>query len=135
MRLPAAPEGLLLSRWHGSLGAVETGNRVHLVLSQLLGDRAHLLIDIVLAHALGKSRELAFNISGVLAPERRSAELVGAKAMTGCARWDFAPRIAGKDQADSGIVLPQAAPALGKAFAGYRWQSVCTTGEIGRHVS
>ena len=99
------------------------------------GDCAHLFIDVVLPNALGESRELAFDIFGVLSSQRRSSQLMSARAMTGCAGRDPAPWIAGKDQAKRRIALPQAAPALGSAFAGDRGQPLGAAGEIGGHVS
>ena len=42
--------------------------------------------------------------------------------------------IAGKDQANGRIALPQAAAACRNAFAGYRRQPIRTAGEIGRHI-
>ena len=108
---------------------------MHLVGCQLCRNCTHLLVDVVVPHTLAKSRELAFDVSSVLALQRRGSKLMGARAMTGCAGWDAAPGIADKDQANSRIVLTQAAPALRNAFAAYRRQSVRTSGEIGRHVS
>jgi hypothetical protein len=55
---------------------------VHLVRCQLCCNCAHLLIDVVLPHALGKCCKLAFNVSGVLALQRRGSKLVGTGAMT-----------------------------------------------------
>src|SRR6266851_10494024 len=46
-RRPAALEDLLLGHSRSSPRAVESGKRVHLVLRQLHGDRAHLLVDIL----------------------------------------------------------------------------------------
>jgi hypothetical protein len=120
---------------YGVLRTVIDSDRMHLVWCQLSCDGTHLLVDVVLPHALGEGRELPFDVSGVLALQRRGSKLLGTRAMTGGAGWDPALGIAGKDQTKGRIALPQAAPALGNAFAGDRRQPVRTTGEIGRHVS
>src|SRR5271168_3291830 len=49
--------------------------------------------------------------------------------MTGRAGWDFTLWIAGKNQANAGIALPQTAATLRKAFAAHL-QSIRSTGEI-----
>ena len=55
------------TRLLAALRAVEDSDRVHLLWRQLLGDRAHLLVDVVMAAAIGKGSELAYDIGGVLA--------------------------------------------------------------------
>ena len=105
---------LTLCRSCGTLRTVIDGDCVHLFGRQLRRNCAHLLVDVVLPHALGESRELAFDVGGMLALQRRGSELMGARAVTGCAGRDPASGIAGKDQANRRIALPQAAPALGE---------------------
>src|SRR5882724_2856647 len=114
--------------------AIIDGDRMHLVGCQLRRDRAHLFIDVVLPHPLGESCELAFDVSGVLALQPRSSELMAARAMTGRAGWDPAPGVASEDEANGRIALPQAATALGNAFAGHWREPIRTTGEIRRDV-
>ena len=75
--------GSLLRRSYVALRTVVDGECVHLFRRQLCCNCAHLLVDVVLAHALGESRKLAFDVSGVLALQRRRSELVGAGTMTG----------------------------------------------------
>ena len=58
---------------------------MHLVSRQLCCNCAHPLVDVVLPHALGESRELALDLSGVLALQYGGAELLRARAVTGCA--------------------------------------------------
>src|SRR5580692_9464969 len=60
---------------HGT-GAVELRDDVHLIRRQLCRNRAHLLVDVVLAKALGEGRELAFDIGGLLRLQLRRAELM-----------------------------------------------------------
>jgi hypothetical protein len=62
---------------------IVVGDRMHLVWRQLRGYGAHLFIDIVLADVLGESRELALDISRVLALQRGSSDRVCAGTMTG----------------------------------------------------
>jgi hypothetical protein len=78
--------------------AVEGGERLHFVARELLGGRAHLLIDIILAAAFGECRKLPFNIGSVLPLQRRRAEFEAAGAMTGGTGRNAALRIAGKYQ-------------------------------------
>jgi hypothetical protein len=59
-----------------STGAVELRNEVQLLRCQLRRNRAHLLVDVVLAKPLGKGRELALDIGGLLRLQLRRAELV-----------------------------------------------------------
>jgi hypothetical protein len=82
------------------------GDGVHLGGRQLVGDRAHLPVYVVLAHALCKCGELLFDIGGVLALERWCPELVAARAVARGAGWYPALRISGKDQPNGGIGLP-----------------------------
>ncbi len=79
---------------------------MRLVGGQLYCNRTHLRVDIVLPHSLGEGPDLAFDVSGVLALQRRGSELMSVRAMTGCAGWDPAPGVTGKDQANSRITLP-----------------------------
>jgi hypothetical protein len=58
---------------------------MHLVTRQLCCNCAHLLVDVVLPHALGESRELAFDVGRVPASQYRGAELLRARAVTACA--------------------------------------------------
>jgi hypothetical protein len=51
---------------HGAPCTVINSDCMSLVLCQLCCNCTHLLIDVVLEHALGKSRQLAFDISGML---------------------------------------------------------------------
>ncbi len=81
----------------GGPRTVIDGERVHLDGCQLCCNYAHLLVDIVAPHALRESCELALDVSGVLALQRWSSELVAARAMTGCAGWDPTLGVASKD--------------------------------------
>src|SRR5271169_4616577 len=98
--------------------AIVNGNRMHFVGLQLMRNHTHLLVDVVLPHTLREGAELAFDVRDMLAAERRGAEFLGARAMTGGARRDPPPWISGKDQADARIALAQTAPAHGSAFSG-----------------
>jgi hypothetical protein len=84
------------------------GDGVHLGGRQLLGDGAHLPVYVVLAHALCKCGELAFDIGGVLALQRWRSKLVATGTVARGARRDSALRVSGKDKANGGIGLPQA---------------------------
>ena len=85
--LPSPPSKL-------KAASVIRGDCMHLLRCQLLRDRAHLLADVVLAHALSEGQQLAFDIRGALPLQRRSAEFVTARTVTGRARRDAACRIA-----------------------------------------
>ena len=50
----------------GGSGAIVDGDRVHFVRCQLHRDSAHLTVYVVLADALGESRELPFDVFGPL---------------------------------------------------------------------
>ena len=54
--------------------AVEGGERMHFVGRELFGSRAHLLIDVILANALGEGRELPFEVSSVLPLQCRNPD-------------------------------------------------------------
>src|SRR5271166_1853582 len=97
---------------------VVNGNRMHFVGLQLVRNHPHLLVDVVLPHTLCEGGELAFEVRDVLAAQRRGAEFLGARAMTGGARRDPTLRIPGKNQADRRIALPKTAPALRSALSG-----------------
>jgi hypothetical protein len=58
--------GLLLCRLCSSRDAVVAREVLHLAGRQLHRDRPHLLIDVVLPHALREGCELALDIGGVL---------------------------------------------------------------------
>src|SRR4029077_16201400 len=76
--------------------SVICGDCMHLLRCQLPRDRAHLFADVVLSHALSEGQQLAFDISGALLLQRRSAEFVTARTVTGRARRDAACRIPGE---------------------------------------
>src|SRR5712675_2067829 len=63
--------------------AVKGGERLHFAGRELPGRCAHLLIDIILAAALGEGGKLPFDVGGVLPLQRRRADLETAGAMTG----------------------------------------------------
>jgi len=69
-RLDAASRCDLLVSHSQPRRSVKGCNRVHFIWRQLLGDGAHLLVDIVLAHALRKRSQLAFDVGGVLSLQR-----------------------------------------------------------------
>jgi hypothetical protein len=87
---------------------------MHLVLRQLCRDCSHLLIDIVLASALGEGGKLAFDVRCVLPPQRRRSDLLTVRTMTSRAGRNSAPGIANEDQAKRRIALSQATPPWGK---------------------
>src|SRR5262249_5838699 len=95
---------------------------MHLLRSQLPGDRAHLLADVVLAHALTEGQRLVSDISGTLRRHRGSAEFVAAGTVTGGARRDAACRIPGEYQADRRIALLQRAAAFRNTQSDHRRQ-------------
>ena len=78
---PAIGLKLILCRSYSSLRTVMVATAC-IVSRQLCCNCAHLLVDVVLPHALGESRELAFDVSGVLALQRAPS---WARAVTGCA--------------------------------------------------
>ena len=57
-------------------------------------DHAHLFVDVVLSHALREGCQLALDVLTVLAPQCRSPEYLGARAVTGGAGRHTALRIA-----------------------------------------
>src|SRR5580692_4643010 len=107
---------------------------MHLLGLQLVRDHAHLFVDIVPSSAFGEGRELFFNILGMLVPQRRSSELLGAGPVTSGAGGNAALGVAGEDQADRGVRLSETPPALRDAFTGYWIQPSATMGEISRHI-
>src|SRR6478672_4356986 len=108
---------------------------MHLLRCQLPRDGAHLLADVVLAHALSEGQQLAFDIGGALLLQRRSAELVTARTVTGRARRDAACRISGEYQADRRIALPERSVAFRNTQSGHRWQPARPPREIARDIS
>src|SRR5271167_2168662 len=104
---------------------------MHLVGLYLVCDHAHLFVNIVLPHVFGERCELAFDVLGMLAPQRRSSKLLRSRPVTGGAGWNPALRVAGKDQADRGIALPQTAPTLWDTLTSHRRQPTGTMGDIG----
>src|SRR5262245_6777639 len=84
----------------------------HLLGRQLPRDRAHLLIDVVVADALSERSQLSFDVCGVLAGQRRSPKPEAARSMTGRAGRDAAPRITREYQACSRVALLECAPTL-----------------------
>jgi hypothetical protein len=54
------------TRLFAALRAVEDGDRVHFLWRQLLGDCAHLLADVVLAHTFSERPQLAFDVWSAL---------------------------------------------------------------------
>ncbi len=91
---------------------VELRDEVHLVRSQLRCDGAHLLVHVVLTESLSERRKLTLDIGRLLRLQLRRADLLVARTMTGGTRRDATCRIAGKDQANGGIALPQRMPGL-----------------------
>src|SRR4029453_16507007 len=110
------------------------GDCMHLLRCQLRRDRAHLLADVVLAHALSEGRQLAFDIGGALPLQRRSAEFVTARTVTSRARRDAACRIPGEYQADRRIALPQRPPGFRNTQSGHRRQPAWPPREITRDI-
>src|SRR5580704_17188931 len=110
------------------------GDGVHLGGRQLLGDGAHLLIYVVLAHALCSCGALAFAVGGVLALQRRRSKLVAAGTVARGARRDPALRISGKDEANGGIGLPQAMTGFRGTLATDRRQPDSAAREVGCDV-
>src|SRR5262249_10936893 len=96
--------------------AVELCKCFHLLGRQLPRDRAHLLIDVVVADALRKRSQLSFDVGGVLAGQRRSPKPEAAPALTGRAGCDASLRIAGEYQACGGIALLEGSPTLRNAL-------------------
>jgi hypothetical protein len=62
--------------------AVELSDAVHLTRRELRCNRAHPHVDVILAHTLGKGRELTVDIRGLLPHQRRRAELDLIRTMT-----------------------------------------------------
>jgi hypothetical protein len=73
---------------------------------ELLGGRSHLLIDVILANALGEGRELPFEVSGMLSLQRRRSDFETAGAVTGGAGRDATLRIASKNQTLRRVAFP-----------------------------
>jgi hypothetical protein len=90
---------------------------MHLGGFQLRCDGAHLLVDVVLAKPLGKGRELALDIGGLLRLQLRRAELVVPGTVTCGARRNPARGVSGKNQTNGRIVFAKGMPGL-KTLAG-----------------
>src|SRR5215475_12204005 len=95
---------------------VELCKCFHLLGRKLPRDRAHLLIDVVVADALRERSQLPFDVRGVLAGQRRSPKPEASRSMTGRARRDAAPRVAGEYQACGGVALSEGAPTWWNAL-------------------
>src|SRR5260370_31276074 len=104
--------GLLAGRFRTDAGGVELGEAAHLTRPQLRCDRAHPLVDVILAHALRKGRELTFSIRALLSLQCRSAELDLIRAVTGGARGNAARRISVEHQPNGGRDFPPEDPLL-----------------------
>src|SRR5205807_7518518 len=118
----AAFDGLFVRHSRTLRCTVEDGKSVHLTWGQLHGDRAHLLVDIVLAQPLGKSCQLALDVRGGLANQRRGTDLVAIGAMTCSARRNAALLISNECQALRGIAFFRPAVALQRPPARNRRQ-------------
>src|ERR1700730_2099279 len=110
-------------------GAVELRDDVHLIRCQLCRNRAHLLVDVVLAKALGECRKLALDIGRLLRLQLRRAKLMIARTVTGGTGRDSACGVSGKSQANGGVVFAKGMPGL-KSLADKGRQSVGAAGEI-----
>src|SRR6516225_9641282 len=93
-------------------GTVELRDNVHLFRCQLGRDRAHLFVDVVLAKPLGKGRELALDIGGLLRLQLRRAELVVPGTVTRGARRNPARGVSGKNQTNGRTVFAKGMPRL-----------------------
>ena len=114
-------------------GAVELRNEVHLLQCQLRCDRAHLLVDVVLAKPLGKGRELALDVGGLLRLQLRRAELVVPGTVTYSARRNSARGVSGKNQANGRIGFPKGMPGL-KTLADKGRQAVGAACELSADI-
>jgi hypothetical protein len=114
-------------------GAAELRNEVRLLRCQLRRNRAHLLIDVVLAKPLGEGRELALDIGGLLCLQLRRAELMVAGTVTGGAWRNAACGIPGKGQANGRIGFPKGVPGL-KTLADKGRQAVGAACELSADI-
>src|SRR6266404_2589240 len=103
---------------------------MHLIGLQPVRNRAHLLVDVVVPHALREGRELTLDVRDVLTAERGRAEFLGTRSVTGRACRYPTLGIPGKYQADRRISLPETVSGFGSTFCGDRRQSG-TMREIG----
>ena len=116
-----------------STGAVELRNEVHLLRCRLRRNRAHLLIDVVLAKPLGKCRELALDTGRLLCLQLRRAELVVPGTVTGGAWRNAACGIPRKGQANGRIGFPKGLPGL-KTLADKGRQAVGAACELSADI-
>src|SRR6516162_1853258 len=110
-------------------GTVELRDNVHLFRCQLGRDRAHLFVDVVLAKPLGKGRELALDIGGLLRLQLRRAELMVPGTVTCGARRNSARGVSGKNEANGRVVFAKGMPGL-KTLADKGRQAVGAAREI-----
>ena len=94
------------------LRAIICRDRMHLVWRQLCRDCSHLLIDIVLASALGEGGKLTFDVRCVLPSQRRRSDLLTVRTMTSRAGRNSAPGIANEDQTKRESMLHALASAM-----------------------
>ena len=113
--------------------AVELRNEVHLLRCRLRSNRAHLLIDVVLAKPLGKCRELALDTGRLLCLQLRRAELVVPGTVTGGAWRNAACGIPRKGQANGRIGFPKGLPGL-KTLADKGRQAVGAACELSADI-
>src|SRR5258708_4335434 len=117
----------------GSAGAVELRDGVHLTRRQLRRNRAHLLIDVILAHTLSEGRQLALDIGEHLTLQSRRAELAGGRTMTDRARRNAARRVSGKYESNRRIFFAKGVPGL-ETLADGRRQSIGAARKIGPDI-
>src|SRR6516162_6165430 len=96
----------------GCTGTVELRDDTHLVRCQLGRNRAHLLVDVVLAKPLGECSKLPLDIGRLLRLQLGRPEFMVARTVTGGARWDPARRVPGKNKANGGVVFAKGMPGL-----------------------
>jgi len=106
---------------------------VHLLRCRLRSNRAHLLIDVVLAKPLGKCRELALDTGRLLCLQLRRAELVVPGTVTGGAWRNAACGIPRKGQANGRIGFPKGLPGL-KTLADKGRQAVGAACELSADI-
>src|SRR6516162_10921107 len=96
----------------GCTSTVELRDDTHLVRCQLGRNRAHLLVDVVLAKPLGECSKLPLDIGRLLRLQLGRPEFMVARTVTGGARWDPARRVPGKNKANGGVVFAKGMPGL-----------------------